>query len=182
MVQRNNNKILLHACCGVCSGYPISFLQEAGYEVAVYFCNPNLDTEAEFNKRLEAQKTVCEKFNAELIVDEYNHSEYSDCIKGFENEPERGKRCDKCFELRLKKTAELSKKMNISEFTSSLAISPHKDFAKISSIGKAVANEFSLNYLPINFRKNDGVLKTNTISKDLGIYRQNYCGCEYSKR
>ncbi len=181
MEQKNNDKILLHACCGVCSGYPISFLQESGYDVTVYFCNPNLDTEAEFNKRLEAQKIVCEKFNAKLIVEDYNHKEYLNCIKGLENEPEKGNRCDICFQLRLKKSAELAKKLNIKDFTSSLAISPHKDFKKITTIGENAANELSLNYLPLNFRKNDGVLKTNNISKELNIYRQNYCGCEFSK-
>lgn len=174
MVQ---NKILLHACCGICSGYPILKLKEMGYVPVVYFCNPNLDTKEEFEKRLEAQKKVCDNFSVELIVDEYNPQEYLDFVIGFENEPEKGKRCDKCIELRLQKTYEKSLELNIPYFTTSLVISPHKNFEKITSLGE----EISKSYVPINFRKQDGFLKTNNISKELGLYRQNYCGCKFSK-
>ena len=104
-MEQNVNKILLHACCGICSAYPISLLKEMGYTPIVYFCNPNLDTIEEFEKRLEAQKKVCKQFDVELIVEEYNPNEYLDFVIGYENEPERGLRCDKCIELRLKKTA-----------------------------------------------------------------------------
>ena len=181
MAQQKNNKILLHACCGICSGHPISLLQQDGYEVVVYFCNPNLDTEEEFTKRLDAQRTVCNKFQAELIVESYNHLQYLDYVQGLENEPERGARCDRCIELRLKLAAQKAKEMELEIFTTSLVISPHKDFQKISKIGASVAEEFALEYLPLNFRKQDGFLKTNNISKELGIYRQKYCGCEFAK-
>lgn len=181
MVLQKNNKILLHACCGICSGYPITLLKEDGYEVLVYFCNPNLDTEEEFNRRLEAQKTVCEALNVELIVEPYNHQEYLDNVKGLEEEPERGKRCEKCIELRLKLAAQKAKQLGIDLFATSLPISPHKNFQIISGIGEAIAAELSIKYLSQNFRKQDGFLKTNNISKELGIYRQNYCGCEFAK-
>lgn len=176
-----NKKILLHACCGICSGYPISMLKGMGYDVVVYFCNPNLDTIEEFNRRLEAQKTVCEYFGVELIVEEYNHSKYLENIKGLENEPERGKRCEKCIELRLKHAGGKCKKLGINTFTTSLVISPHKDFEQISNIGQKIADDFEIDYLPQNFRKQDGFLKTNSISKELNLYRQKYCGCEFAK-
>ena len=177
MVQ-NVNKILLHACCGICSAYPISLLKKMGYTPIVYFCNPNLDTIEEFKKRLDAQKKVCKHFDVELIIEEYNPNEYLDFVVGYEKEPERGLRCDKCIELRLKKTAEKAKELNINAFTTSLVISPHKNFEKISALGKS----FSEDYLAIPFRKNDGFLKTNNISKELELYRQNYCGCKFAKK
>ena len=144
MVQ-NNTKILLHACCGICSGYPISLLKEMGYCPVVYFCNPNLDTEEEFNKRLDAQKTICKYHEVDLIIEEYNHKDFLSVVKGLENEPERGKRCDKCIELRLKHTAQKAIKLGINKITTSLVISPHKNFNTISEIGKSVCE--GLTYL-----------------------------------
>lgn len=178
-MEQKNNKILLHACCGICSGYPISLLKEMGYTPVVYFYNPNLDTIEEFDKRLNAEKIVCMYHWVDLIIEDYNHQEYLDYIKGLENEPERGKRCDKCIELRLKKTAQKAKELGISKITTSLVISPHKNFDKISNLGKNISDE--IEYISINFRKNDGFLKTNRLSKELGLYRQNYCGCEFAK-
>ncbi|MBQ7764104.1 epoxyqueuosine reductase QueH [bacterium] len=177
MVQ-NANKILLHACCAICSGYPISLLKEMGYLPIVYFCNPNLDSEIEFNKRLEAQKIVCNHFNIELIVEPYNQQEYLNYVIGLEDEPEKGFRCDKCIELRLKKTSQKAKELGINKFTTSLVISPHKNYEKISSIGIKISQD----YVAIPFRKNDGFLKTNQLSKELNLYRQNYCGCKFAKK
>lgn len=177
MEQLKDKKILLHSCCGICSGYPISLLKEMGYSVTVYFCNPNLDTQEEFLRRLDAQRTVCTHFGVDLIVEDYNPQEYLNYIMGFENEPERGARCDKCIELRLKKTAKKAEELGIKEFTTSLVISPHKNYAKISNLGKSLSD----GYLAIPFRKNDGFLKTNNLSKELGLYRQNYCGCKFAK-
>lgn len=182
MEPKKNNKILLHACCGICSGYPISWLKEQGYEVVVYFCNPNLDSEEEFQKRLSAQQTVCKNFGVELIVEKYNHDEYLQFIKGLEDEPERGKRCDKCIELRLTYASNKAKELGLDLFTTSLVISPHKNFEKISEIGSKAAKLNDIQYLAKNFKKQDGFLKTNAISKELGIYRQNYCGCEFAKQ
>ena len=183
MEQKNENRILIHACCGICSGYPIALLKEMGYTPIVYFCNPNLDTKEEFNRRLEAQKIICMYHWVDLIVEEYNHDEFLSCVKGFEQEPERGLRCDKCIELRLRNAAKKADELGIKVFTTSLVISPHKNFEKITQIGSALAEEYSdLKYLPIDFKKKDGFLKTNKLSKELGIYRQNYCGCEFAKK
>lgn len=180
MVQKEN-KILLHSCCAICSGHPILLLKDLGYMPIAYFCNPNLDTEEEFNRRMEAMKTLCSHLNTELIVEPYNQQEYLDAVTGFELEPERGQRCDKCIELRLLKTFQKAKILGINKITTTLPISPHKNFNKITIIGDNLANHFGIQYLSFDFKKKDGFLKTNTISKELNLYRQNFCGCKYAK-
>ncbi|MBR1374122.1 epoxyqueuosine reductase QueH [bacterium] len=216
MVQNTDNRILIPACCGICSGYPIGLLKEMGYSPVVYFYNPNIDTHEEFNRRLEAQKIVCMYHWVDLVAEDYNHEEYLNYVKGYETEPERGARCDKCIELRLIKTAKKAKELGINKFTTSLVISPHKNYDKISAIGKQAAesilnkteskkelqseepsiglspldlppsnlppSNLPLEYLPLDFKKKDGFLKTNKLSKELGLYRQNYCGCEFVKK
>ena len=177
-----SKKILLHACCGICSGYPISLLKDMGYSVLVYFYNPNIFPTGEYQKRLEAEKTLCNALGCELVVGEYEPEVYYNHVAGLENEPEKGKRCDKCFELRLENSARLAKKLGIKEFTTSMVISPHKNFEKLTSIGTKVAEKYGLEYAAINFRKNDGFLKTNRISKELNLYRQNYCGCKFAMK
>ena len=117
-----------------------------------------------------------------MIVGEYEPEVYYSYIKGLENEPEKGKRCDKCFELRLTNTAKLAKKLGIEEFTTSMVISPHKNYEKLTAIGNEIAQKENLKYLSTNFRKQDGFLKTNQISKSLDLYRQNYCGCKFAMR
>lgn len=180
--QRKNSKILLHACCGICSGYPIKHLIENNYLPVVYFYNPNIQPVNDFIKRLESQRIVCEHCEVELIVEKYNTLDFEKVVKGYENEPEKGKRCDKCFELRLKKTADKAKELGIRQFTTSIVISPHKDFFKISEIGKKIAKDKNLEYVDIDFKKKDGFLKSNEISKELSLYRQNYCGCRFSNK
>ena len=177
----NNNKILLHACCGICSGYPINLLKGMGYEVLVYFCNNNFDSIEEYERRLDAEKTLCEYLKTELIIEPYNPQEYLEYIKGLEDEPEGGKRCIKCFELRLKETAIKAKELGINVFTTSMIISPHKNFKNLTIVGENVATEYGLKFLAIDFKKHDGFLKTNKLSKELNLYRQNYCGCKFAK-
>lgn len=177
MKEQKKNKILLHACCAICSSYPITFLQNMGYEVTVYFYNPNIYPESEYKKRLEAERTLCMHCGCQLIEGDYDTEVFYEYTKGFENEPEKGKRCDRCFELRLKKTAELAQKLGIEKFTTSIVISPHKNFDKLTEIGQKIGGE---SYLAIDFKKKDGFLKTNRISKELNLYRQNYCGCKFS--
>lgn len=175
-------KIIIHACCAICSGYPVSYLQDMGYQVCVYFYNPNIFPAEEYQKRLEAQHELCKHLGCELVEADYNPDEYYEFVKGFENEPEKGLRCDKCFELRLRKTAEYAKSIGVSKFTTSIVISPHKNFAKLASIGEKIAQETGIEYLAVDFKKKDGFLKTNKISKELGLYRQSYCGCKFALR
>ena len=176
-MEQEKDKILIHACCAICSGYPIILLKEMGYIPIVYFYNPNLDTQEEYEKRLFAQKELCKHLNVDLIIEDYRPNEYLEYISGLEFEPEKGARCDKCIELRLRKTAIKTQELGLKCFTTSLVISPHKNFEKISLIGKRISE----NYLAINFRKKDGFLKTNQLSKELNLYRQNYCGCKFAK-
>ena len=180
-MEQNENKILLHSCCAICSGYPISLLKEDGYVPVVYFCNPNLDTESEFNLRLEAQRKLCEYYNVKLIIEPYNPNHYLNYVLGLEDEPEKGRRCVKCIELRLLKTAEKARNIGMNFFTTSLSISPHKNFNMIKEVGQNVGNNYGVNFLPYDFKKKDGFLKTNKIARDLNLYRQNYCGCIFAK-
>lgn len=177
-----SKKVLLHACCAICSGYPVSFLKDAGYSVVVFFYNPNIFPDSEYQKRLEAERTLCRHFGVELIEGDYEPEVYYEFVKGLENEPEKGARCDRCFELRLTKTAELAQKLGICEFTTSMVISPHKNYEKLTRIGLEIAEKYSLKYVSTNFRKKDGFLKTNNIAKNLNLYRQNYCGCKFAKQ
>lgn len=178
----DEKKILLHACCGICSADSIRQLKELGYEPIVYFFNPNIDTKEEFDRRLEAQKTVCDYYNVELIVEPYCPSEFISVVKGYENEPERGKRCTLCFKLRLLKSAYKAKELGLNYYTTTIVISPHKNYELITNIGLDIASHVDdVEYVPVNFRKKDGFLKTNKLSKELNLYRQNYCGCKFSK-
>jgi len=180
-VQKEDKTVLLHACCAICSAYPIEILKSMGYEVFVHFYNPNIYPQTEYLKRLEAERELCKHFGVQLIEDEYNEQEFLDYVKGFETCPEKGERCPLCFELRLRKTAQLAQQLRIKNFTTSIVISPHKNFALLSSIGKKIAQENNLNYLDIDFKKKDGFLKTNKIANSLKLYRQNYCGCKFSR-
>lgn len=181
-MKKNKTKIILHACCSICSGYPVSYLQDAGYQVIVYFYNPNIFPQEEYDKRLHAQKILCEHFGCELIEGNFEPEVYYEFVSGLENEPEKGKRCDKCFELRLRETAKFAKANGIDTFTTSIVISPHKSYEKLTQIAQKIASEYGLKYLDVNFKKNDGFLKTNKISKELGLYRQKYCGCKFALR
>ena len=180
--NQENKTILLHACCGICAAYPIILLREMGYNPIVFFSNSNLSNKEEYNKRLEAQKTLCENLNCELIVDEYQPTHFEQIVTNLTDEPEGGKRCDKCFEMRLKSTLKKALELGVSYFTTSIVISPHKNFSKICDIAQEISNGSNAEFLPINFRKNDGFLKTNKIANKLKLYRQNFCGCKYSIR
>ena len=152
-----------------------------GFVPTVYFSNDNIDTEEEYLRRSSALIELCRYFNSEYIIEDYLHDKYLDCVVGLEDEPEKGLRCKKCIEFRLSNTALKSRELGIKKFTTTLPISPHKDFKIISQIGEELAQQNSLEYLSINFRKQDGFLKTNAIANSLNLYRQNYCGCEFAK-
>ncbi len=180
MAQNVNKKILLHACCAICSAHPIEMLKNSGYELIVYFYNPNIFPIEEYERRLEAQKILCAHEGVELIVGEYEPEVYFEHVRGFEDCPEKGARCELCFKLRLENTARKARALGIDTFTTSIVISPHKNYATLTKIGEEIAEARGLNYLAVDFKKKDGFLKTNKISRELGLYRQNYCGCKFS--
>jgi predicted adenine nucleotide alpha hydrolase (AANH) superfamily ATPase len=179
-VQENNKQILLHACCAICSAYPIQYLRELGYEPVAYFFNPNIFPANEYAKRLDTQKILCDKLNCDLIIEDYEPQEYFDAMLGLEEYLEGSIRCKKCFELRLLQTIKKAQELNINKYTTSISISPHKNFNYIQEIAQNFSKNYEVEFLDINFRKKDGFLKTNQLSKALNLYRQHYCGCEMS--
>ncbi len=175
-----SNKVLLHACCAVCSGYPIEKLREIGYEPTIYFFNPNIFPPEEFDRRLNELVKYAEKKEVKLIVEKQSAEDWYNAISGLEEEPERGKRCRRCFEYRLLYTALKALQIEYKYFTTTLTVSPHKDSKVIFEIAKDIANKYELNFLDIDFKKQDGFLKTMKIAREENFYRQSYCGCEFS--
>lgn len=175
-------KVLLHACCAPCSAYVCEFLENEGYEITIYFYNPNIFPTEEYEKRKNELIKFCELKNYKLILGEDDFNSWNDYIKGLEQEPERGKRCEKCFYFRLEKTAILAKELNMENFTTTLSISPHKDFSTIEKVGNELMEKYGIKFLNYNFKKNDGYKKSTLLSQKYGFYRQNYCGCKYSIR
>lgn len=181
-MKSNNNKVLLHTCCAICSGYPIEYLKAMGFEPIAYFFNPNIYPDIEYYKRLEAQQKLCKALRCELIIENYEPELYQEVMAGFENYSEGSERCKRCFEIRLLKTVQKAKRLEIKNFTTSISISPHKNFNVIKEVGGFFSGYFDIKFMDIDFKKQDGFLKSNLISKSLGLYRQNYCGCEVSMK
>ena len=173
-------KILLHSCCGPCSTQVIDVLRK-DYEVVIYYYNPNIDTDKEFNLRLSEQKRFCKEVGIEVIEDGYNPAEFYCKVKGLEGEKEGGARCPVCFALRLEKTAVKAKQLGFDLFGTTLTVSPHKNAEIINSIGLAIAEKEEIEYLPGNYKKQDGYKKSIEFSKQYNLYRQNYCGCKFAK-
>ena len=171
-------KVLLHTCCACCSTEVIERLK--GNEIILFFSNSNIFPKEEFEKRFGNAEKISKIYNLRLIKDKYNHSEWLGFIKGLEEEPEGGKRCWKCFEFNLRKTAEKAKKLGFENFTTTLTISPHKNSKKIFEIGNKIGKEYGLNFLEIDFKKKEGFKHSIELSKKYELYRQNYCGCEFS--
>lgn len=179
--MQNKRRLLLHSCCGPCSTSVIERLQ-AIYDITVYYYNPNIEPKEEFNKRLKCQKDYIRNYllDVKLIEGKWENDEFTNCISGLENEPEGGKRCEQCFWLRLEKTAKLAKDMGFDEFATTLSVSPHKNAELINQIGLSLEEKYGIKYLVSDFKKQDGFLKSINLSKKYNLYRQNYCGCQYS--
>lgn len=175
-----NNNVLVHACCATCSAYPIEKLREDGYNPVLYFFNPNIFPPEEFDKRLNELIKYAQKKDITLIVEKQNSEDWYNAVSGLENEPERGKRCLRCFEYRLLFTALKAFQLEYKYFTTTLTVSPHKNSKDIFQIADTLAKKYELTFLEYDFKKNDGFLKTMKIAKEEGFYRQNYCGCEFS--
>ena len=180
--------LLLHCCCGPCSTAVIEQLAEE-YSISLYYYNPNITDREEYEKRkasllkyLQAyNKNREEKEQIPFMEGPYERDVFYNCIKGLEGEAEGGSRCQKCFELRLATTAKLAKDLGQQCFTTSLSISPHKSYPLISRTGIDQSIIFKIEYLDRNFKKKAGFQRSLQLSREHGLYRQNYCGCEFSK-
>ena len=178
----NKPRLLLHSCCAPCSSHCLEELSKY-FQIDIFYYNPNIES-VEFEKRLNEQiRFTSEVYGdtVKVIATEHNTAEFYDKIKGLEDLPEKSSRCKICYELRLEKTAQMCAELGLNEFTTSLPISPHKNFQKITEIGTRLADIYGVSFIPFDFKKKDGFLKTNKIAKDLELYRQNYCGCEFAK-
>ena len=179
--QNKKEKLLLHSCCGPCSTQVIALLSK-DYDITIYYYNPNIDTKEEYLHRLSEQKRYCQLVNIPVLEDGYTPSEYYKEIEGLENEREGGGRCSVCFALRLKKTALKAKALGFDKFGTTLTVSPHKNAEIINALGFLIGEKEGITFLEGNYKKQDGYKKSIELSKKYNLYRQNYCGCEFSKR
>ncbi len=175
-------KLLLHSCCAPCSSYCLELLKNV-FDITIFFYNPNIYSQAEFQKRLTEQKRLIKEMNLniDVITPEYNMQEFLDTSKGYENLIEGDKRCYNCYFLRLQKTAE-SAKNNFDFFTTTLSISPLKNAEWINTIGSKLEMDCGVKFLPSDFKKDGGYQKSVILSKKHNLYRQNFCGCLFSKK
>ena len=177
-------KLLLHACCAPCSSYCIEYLSNY-FEITVFYYNPNIDTDLEYEKRVnELRRFVKEfktKYPVHLVVLPHLQEEYDDIAIGLEDEPERGARCLKCYELRLRKSFLYAKENNFDYITTTLTLSPLKNSKVINEIGNKLEKEYDFKYLYSDFKKKEGYKRSIVLSREYNLYRQDYCGCKYSK-
>ena len=175
-------RLLLQVCCAPCFAGSVEYLTEH-FDVTAFFYNPNIQPKQEFNLRLDALKQLIESFpSVKLVVPEQDENEYLTYVKGLEKEKEGGARCTGCFELRLEKTAKymMDNMGDFDYFATTLTVSPHKNAKLINEIGNKIATKYGVNYLESDFKKKDGFLRSINKSKELGLYRQDYCGCSFS--
>lgn len=181
----NPPSLLLHSCCGPCSTSVLELLSDY-FKVTLLYYNPNIYPREEYYKRLEEQKKVLEKvsgrFEIKFLEGRYDPAEYFDAVKGVEQLPEGSQRCFNCYELRLKEAAQFAKNLNMDYFATTLSVSPYKNAQIINEIGEKIAQEYGVKHLPNDFKKKDGYKKSVELSKSWNIYRQDYCGCPFSKR
>jgi len=182
-LKEEDRKILVHCCCAVCFGYPSQYLKMLGYIPVAYFFNPNIYPLEEQKRRYEELEKYCSKYDFELIKEDAAPEVFYEAIKGLEDEPEKGLRCNKCFELRLLKAAQKAKELKIGQFTTTLSVSPHKVSKNIFEAGNKAAKTISgVKFLDFDFKKNNGFNVTQKIATYNNMYRQTYCGCEFSIR
>lgn len=178
-------KLLLHACCAPCSSYVLEYLSNY-FEITVFFYNPNMDGEGEFTKRLHELERFIEEFKTKypvhLVYKDYNHEEFLHIAKGLEQEKEKGVRCLKCYRLRLEESFKYAKNHHFDYITTTLTLSPHKNSQVINEIGKELEKKYAFPYLYSDFKKRDGYKRSIFLSHEYNLYRQDYCGCEFSKR
>ncbi len=174
--------LLLHICCAPDASVPIPELLNEGWNVRGYFYGSNIHPYDEYLKRLEALRILTAHYGIECEIEDYEPDEWLEGIRGLECEPECGKRCTRCFEIQLERCAEKAERFGYENFCTTLTISPHKNVTIINSIGDSVSGLHGLIWQNRIWRKNNGFLRSVRASKELGLYRQNYCGCVFSQR
>lgn len=177
--------LILHSCCAPCSSYVLEYLCRY-FKISILFFNPNIYPEAEYDKRLEELKRFIKDFGLDdkinIIGCDYSPDTFFEMAKGLENVSEGGERCFKCYEMRLLKTAQVAKELNADYFTTTLSISPYKNAQKLNEIGKKLSSQTGVKYLYSDFKKNNGYKRSIELSRQYGLYRQDYCGCIYSQQ
>ncbi len=174
-------KLLLHSCCGPCSTHVIEQLI-GKYDLTIFYFNPNIFPFEEYQKRLAEQKRYAKLKGVNVIEGDYDEESFLNLAKGLEDEREGGYRCKICFQIRLGETARVAKKLGFDLFATTLSVSPYKNTLLINSVGMEVSKKERIEFLAENFKKKDGYLKSIQLSKQFGLYRQNYCGCRFSKK
>lgn len=179
-------RLFLHSCCAPCSSYVLEYLRPF-FKITVFYYNPNISMDEEYRKRVAEQKRLIEVYNEktacpiDIIEGDYEPEEFFTAVKGLENCPEGGERCFNCYELRLRRTSQMALEGNYDYFSTTLTISPLKNAAKINEIGERIAEECGISWLPSDFKKKNGYKRSIELSKEYDLYRQDYCGCIYSK-
>lgn len=177
--------LLLHACCAPCSSAVLERLANY-FRVTIFYYNPNITDINEYQKRIHEIKklisVVSPKYEVKLVEGDYEPDKFFDMAKGLELEPERGKRCFKCYKLRLEETARIAEKLNFPYFCTTLTLSPHKNATWINEIGESLNDEYHSTYLYSDFKKKNGYIRSIELSREYDLYRQDYCGCIFSKK
>ncbi|WP_330582901.1 epoxyqueuosine reductase QueH [Peptoclostridium sp.] len=177
-------RLLLHSCCAPCSSHVIEYLSSY-FDITVYFYNPNIHPEDEYGKRAIEQKEFIERFPPAQSVlfaeGEYDAERFFELSRGLENEPEKGERCTVCFKMRLEKAAQYAFEHGFDYFTTTLSISPHKDATLLNELGEEIEKEKGVEYLHSDFKKKNGYKRSSELSSEYGLYRQDYCGCVFSR-
>ena len=183
-ISGNKPKLLIHSCCAPCSSYVLEYLSQH-FDITLLYYNPNISPKSEFEYRVsELKRLVSEMIDKEINIEipEYNDREFYDEVKGMEDIPEGGERCFKCYEIRLRKAIEYGKENGFEYFTTTLSISPYKNAEKLNEIGERLAGESGkVKWLPSDFKKKNGYKRSIELSRKYNLYRQDYCGCVYSK-
>ena len=185
-IQLNNEvpTLLIHSCCAPCSSYCLEYLSEF-FKITVLYYNPNIFPKEEYEFRAREQERFINSFPAKYPIsfmeETYSPEEFYAIAKGLEKEPEGGERCTRCYKLRLEHTAKIAKDLNMDYFTTTLSISPLKDAKRLNSIGLELEKIYEVSYLVSDFKKKNGYKRSVELSKEYEMYRQNFCGCIYSK-
>lgn len=181
MAEGSKPAFLLHCCCAPCSTHPIRMLQQT-YAVTAFFYNPNIHPQDEYEKRQEEMEALARRWDVPLILGPYEIDDWFQAVKGYEEEPEGGARCAICYRMRMEKTARTAKDRGMGLFGTTLSVSPLKKVSLIHDIGKDIEAALGVIYHEADFKKQDGFKISCRLSREEGLYRQNYCGCVFSRR